>query len=484
MDSPDGATELKQWLAGVDVDVEEAPGALPDLAEHAPRRVAAILYPRSASAVQAIVKAANASRTPIYPYSTGRSWGLGSQAPVVDGCAVVDMSRMTRVRRLDIEHGYAVIEPGVSQGALADLLKDAPFMLNVTTSCRDTSVLGNTLDRGDGALQPRADDLLGLEAVLGNGELLTAGGIGPAEERRYHGLGCGPNLSHLFFQSNFGVVTAGAVALVGRPECTRFFYASFKGSALADLVDAMSRLQRQHVFKTTFRLREFAIEPATAGDPPGFSVLGPLFGRQRTVDAAEDVLREELGRLPGCGLIRTGDADGVGPDDPLYFPCQTFLGVPRCGLLRSRFGTTTCDLDSTSSSGWSAFVAVAPFDGGSACEVVRVVQRAVATHGLIVKFEGGMSARAISFLISIWFARDPRGIAQVRAMRSALLAELSTHGFYPARAGIDFHAAALDHCGPSHVDGLLKIKRVLDPNQIIAPGRYVHERPAQGPDAE
>jgi 4-cresol dehydrogenase (hydroxylating) len=483
MDSPNGTTRLKQALAGVDVDVEEATGALPDLAEHAPRSVAAILYPRSASAVQAIVKAANASKTPIYPYSTGRNFGLGSRSPVVDGCAVVDMSRMTRVRKLDMEHGVAVIEPGVSQGALADLLTGSPFMLNVTSSCRDTSVLGNCLDRGDGALQPRADDLLGLEAVLGDGELLTAGGGGPAEERRYHGLGCGPNLTHLFFQSNFGVVTAGTVALVGRPECTRFFYASFKGSGLADLVDTMSRLQRQHVFKTTFRLRELAIEPTTAGAPPNFGVLGPVVGRQRIVEATEELLREELGRLPGCSLIRTGDANGVGPDDPLYFPCQTFLGVPHCGLLRNRFGTTTCDLDATSSSGWSALVAMAPFDGRSACEVVRVLQRAVAAHGLIVRCEGGMVARAISFVIAIWFARDPGGIAQMRAMRSALLAELSEHGFYPGRAGIDFQAALLDPRGPSHVDGLLKIKRALDANQIIAPGRFVRERPSQGPGA-
>nr|MCU0768696.1 FAD-dependent oxidoreductase [Burkholderiaceae bacterium] len=129
---------LARWRAVV-AQAEDGAAAQPDLSESSPRRIPAILHPTTLREVQDIVDAARANGTPLYSVSTGMNWGLGSRHPVRDDCALVDLRRLDRIRDLNLAHGYAFIEAGVSQHALAQQLEGTPWMLNVTTSCKDSS---------------------------------------------------------------------------------------------------------------------------------------------------------------------------------------------------------------------------------------------------------------------------------------------------------------------------------------------------------
>ena len=44
-----------------------------------------------------IVAVANQHKTPLYPISQGKQWGMGSKLPVKDGAAIVDLSEMNRI---------------------------------------------------------------------------------------------------------------------------------------------------------------------------------------------------------------------------------------------------------------------------------------------------------------------------------------------------------------------------------------------------
>ncbi|PXX59806.1 hypothetical protein DFR70_111190 [Nocardia tenerifensis] len=55
--------------------------------------------------------AARAEKTPLYPLSIARNWGMGSRYPVVDGCRVLDPSGMMAVLTLDLDAGHAVSNP-------------------------------------------------------------------------------------------------------------------------------------------------------------------------------------------------------------------------------------------------------------------------------------------------------------------------------------------------------------------------------------
>ena len=190
-----------------------------DIGEYARRAISAVVYPESPSEVQAIVRVANAHRIPLYSISTGKNWGLGSRQPVQTDGVVVDLSRMARIRTINADEGYAIVEPGVTQQALSDALASTPFIANLTASAPGTSLVGNLLDKGIGVYRHRVDDLLGIEVVTGYGEVVRAGGYWPIELPLFHfPSGLGPTLTPLFLQSNFGIVTACVLSLIRRPE--------------------------------------------------------------------------------------------------------------------------------------------------------------------------------------------------------------------------------------------------------------------------
>lgn len=447
---------------------------LPDLAENHPRRVAASLQATDTQAVRQAVLEANERGTTLYPVSTGKNWGLGSRSPVCEGDVLLDLSGMKRIRELDLERGIAVVEPGVTQGALALRLADTPFLLNVTTSCRSTSVLGNALDRGQGALRLRAEELLGLEVVLGNGTVVTTGGVRRADGQAFFGQGSGPDATKLFCQSNFGVATAGAIALVRRPERTSYVYASYPGEALAAVVDRLARLRQERVIDHIFYFGEMQLNP---GKPSfTFTVLGPLLGRKRVVDEALAIVSEELVGVAGCKSLRSGEADELAPSDPLYHRGRTFLGIPSCEPVRKRFGTTTCDLDGTSSNGWSVLQTLLPLEGRAITEALGVLKAGVDASGLPVQpHVSSISSHALNLMTMIWFQRTPEGVARMRQLRDELLANLTARGYHPSREGIDSLRGSMAHGARS--EAWAQIKAALDPKGIIAPGRYVSAAP-------
>lgn len=464
---------------------------LPDLAENEPRRVSAVVHASDTDAVRDLVLTANRQGLPLYPVSTGRNWGLGSRSPVEDGCVLLELGGMNRIRTLDLEHGIAVIEPGVTQGMLADRLAGSPFLLNVTTSCRDTSVIGNALDRGQGMLRLRDEDLLGLEVVLGNGDLVTTGILGPPRTGLAGLAGAvgavgavgehraGPDATRLFCQSNFGVVTAAAIALVHRPERTAFIHATFADAALSAVVDRVSRLRRERVLGHICYLGDMQIEPGRQARPD-FTLLGPLLGRRRIVAEALELLRDELAAIPGCRSLRTADVEELAPANPLYHRGRAFLGIPSCEPLRRRFGVTSCDLDHEATRGWSVVQTSLPLDGAAAVDALAVLAAGVDAWGLPVQPHlSSVSDRTLNLMTMIGFPRDARGIERMRGLRDDLRTKLGERGFRPSREGID--ALRRPPSRLAHDAAWARLKNAFDPNGVIAPGRYGTAVPMTAP---
>lgn len=463
-----GTEAVTRWH-GVVAQAEDGAAAQAELSESEPRRVPAILYPTELAEVRQIVDEARARGTPLYPVSTGMNWGLGSRHPVRDDCVLVDLRRLDRIREIDLSHGYAVIEAGVSQHALAQRLEGTPWMLNVTTSCKDSGLLGNAMDRGEGCIRPRREDLLGLELVLGDGSVLNTGGVGHGAARRYHGLGTGPDATGLFLQSSLGIATAGAFAFIPRPERIDYAFASFRRDGLAEVVDTVLKLRRERVLDTTFRLSELPVEPGRTGAIPDFTLLGPLLGRRAAVDASEAVLREELGRLPSFRSFECGPVADLPLTHPLYQRTQFFRGIPSCEMLRARFRVDDCDLDGRSESGWTVVATVLPLEGRAVQTALDVVTRVVDVEGLTCRLEvSAVSATTILLMTAIWFPRDGDGISRMRRTQQALRMHLRAAGLHPARDGVD----AVRDEGPAG-GALARIKAALDPAGILSPGRYV-----------
>jgi len=179
------------------------------------RGCAGIIYAESKADIIRIVEAANRFNVSIDPVSTGLNVGYGDFFPETPSQVVIDLRRMNRVLGFNTQEGWMRLEPGVSQGDVAEFLRDnAPeYEFDLTYWLKESSVVGNSLERGRTLLRERENDLIGAELILGSGDTLRTGFHPMSPSPLSHGL----NLHPLIFQSNLGVVVEGVIKL-HRPD--------------------------------------------------------------------------------------------------------------------------------------------------------------------------------------------------------------------------------------------------------------------------
>src|SRR5690606_3979345 len=86
------------WVFTSDEDIALYRDAYsPYWGEQEERLASAAVAPSTVEEVQAVVRAANAHRIPLYPISTGRNLAYGGCAPIYSGSVVLDLKRMNRV---------------------------------------------------------------------------------------------------------------------------------------------------------------------------------------------------------------------------------------------------------------------------------------------------------------------------------------------------------------------------------------------------
>lgn len=292
----------------ITMDLESSPSAPPvgraiDVGNVTGRAqpVRAVYRPGSVAEVRELVRRARADRVALYPVSRGLNWGYGSRSPVVADGAIVALSAMNRILNADqisATNPVAVIEPGVTQRQLYELLRTRcpELTFNVTGAGGDTSILGNALDRGVGYFGPRREDLFGLEVVCGSGAVIRTGfrRLGESSPLAHsHPYGLGPMLDGLFSQGNFGIVTSACFRLLPRrPREVVVSLALRRESDLGPFIEELARLKREGLMGSVTHVGNQARTHATL-----------LFGTTRYLErecglSAERALEEA--RRRGC----------------------------------------------------------------------------------------------------------------------------------------------------------------------------------------
>lgn len=461
------------------------------------RSIPLVLRPTSEGQVAAIVATANTHRVPLYPFSTGKNWGLGSKLPVVDGCVVVDLSNMRGIVAVDAAFGYAVIEPGVTQLALAEYLAahHPDLTLNFTGSYALTSIVGNVLERGDGGYA-RVNDLLGVAGVLGTGERFEVGGcwryVGSAQPSHVSRYVAGPDMVGLFAQSSFGIVTRMAFRLIHKPERRQIVWGVVADGDLEQLVDTIDHFGRQGAinrggvnigYENRFVQAQQTLG-GTGGPVPGdqsvwnFYVLA--MGTARTTDALvaemQDAFRPFCRHVAAICFDRGVDAAELPPFlHPLVRPLMGRPDPDSIKLIYALTGTPVpddpADIDPDRTPfGMKCCIPVVPYRGEYARRTADLVRATAREHETNVKLSFFGDGRT---LITIHFRTDDRQqVARAETCERVLWDRLAAEGFPPYRVSIEQmdRLAALD---PETFGLARKLKATLDPNGIIAPGRYV-----------
>ena len=84
-----------------------------------------------------------------------------------------------------------------------------------------------------------------------------------------------------------------------------------------------------------------------------------------------------------------------------------------------------------------------------------------------------LSANAVEMVSSFMFARTPADIEHAHALKRDLIQSLRRHDLPLMRLDIDSQADPDTFTEGRYRDLLVRLKGLFDPNNIIAPGRYI-----------
>ncbi|MBN1240374.1 MAG: FAD-binding oxidoreductase [Gammaproteobacteria bacterium] len=304
-----------EWVFTSDEDVALYRDAYsPFWGEPEERVASAAVAPSTVEQVQAVVRAANARRIPLYPISTGRNLAYGGSAPVYSGSVVLDLKRMNRVIEVNEANAYALVEPGVSYFDLYNYIEERG--LDVWIDPPDPgwgSVIGNALDGGGGwTAYPFRDHFgahCGMEVVLGDGEVVRTGmgAVPNSKTWQENKWGYGPWVDGLFRQSNMGVVTKMGFWLMPRPEA----YISgtvqvFNERDIIPLMETLNLLENQHVVNGSTQLGA-----GFGNDGAAWTLQVPIYGPEKVVRAQLEYAREKFAAIEGSRFVE---------EDPIRTP--------------------------------------------------------------------------------------------------------------------------------------------------------------------
>lgn len=457
---------------------------------------AGAVRPGSVPEVQELVRASNQFGVSLWPISRGRNLGYGGASPADAATWVLDLGRLDQIVEIDRDAAFAVIEPGVSFFAFAEALKNAGG--DLWPSVPDLgggSIIGNALERGFGytSFGQHSQFLCGLEVVLPTGELLRTGmGAHASTEmaHRYKG-GFGPSLDGLFLQSNLGIVVRAGIWLMPRPELAATCLLTVpEPEDLEKLVDLVRPLQldgtidgvvilgntlavvsqlmpRSAVYDGSGPMPLEAIRRAGAPLHLGFwNAKFGLYGRESVVEAKIAAIEREaevIGATVDVHRYRTPfEASDVHPGD------RSQMGIPSADLIQMAAwrGGAPAHTD---------FSLVAPTEGASAQQLVDSVRAVVERHGL--DHVGGFTMfgrHAVMLTLLAFDGADADARTLVNDTFSELLDELAAQGHLPYRAHpsyMDKIAELYNFNDGIHRETVRRIKSVLDPRGVLAPGK-------------
>lgn len=296
-------------------------------------RPALVVKPRTAADVQNIVKLANDTVTPLVSVSSGSPHFRGDTVPSAGGAVIVDMSSLKSIIRVDRYHRNAMVEAGVTFEELIPAAKKEGIRLNLPLLPKKTkSVVASMLER-EPVTMPKyqwdiSDPVACLGLVMGNGEEYRTGqaaGPGNIEEQWAAGsvqkapYGPGTIGWHRFFigaQGTMGIITWASLRCELLPKIEEPYFVG--SSSLAPLLQMTEFLMRRRLPNECFILNRTS--------------LAAIMAKKWPVD-----YQELKYRLPNWILFYNLAGYDYYPEDRVAYQAKDIMAITRqLGLESSR----------------------------------------------------------------------------------------------------------------------------------------------------
>ena len=414
----------------------------------------AVLLPQTADEVAAILKLANERKFPV----TARGGGVGytGGAVPIEGGVVIGTDRMNRIREIKADDLYVVTEPGVTTYALQQAVEAEGVFYPPDPASYKTSFIGGNIAENAGGIRSAKYGVtkhyvMGLEVVTPTGEIIRTGGLTSKNVVGFDltGLICGS-------EGMLGIITEATLRLLPLPEATRTVRATFK--TMSEACACVPRFNRAGVTPVAIEVLDrnaiAAVETEFAfgfGADAGALLLVSVDGHVSEVERAALIVEGVVRDGGGFDVIRSGTRE---EEERLWDVRRAISPALK------KFGTMKFNED-----------VVVPRS-----RVPQLIERIIEIGKLhdtfVVNFgHAGDGNIHVNFMCD----RDnPDAMRRARAaVRDTFAVSVNLGGTISGEHGIGYVKAPYLNMalGAATIDAIKRIKRALDPNGILNPGK-------------
>ncbi len=263
-----------------------------------------VVLAESVPQIQDVLKAANESKTPVVPVSSGMN--LRGAAVPKEGGIILDLSPMNKIGQVTERERWVVVEPGVTYGQLSEeLQKHGLRVMMPLGTPQSRSVISSVIER-DQTMAAASFEYgnsihMEIEVVLPTGMVWRMGKWRRRLKGQWSSPGGGglhgdtpyPWLWHKA-QGTLGIITGMVVKAEHIPRASKLFVLPF--DTLEEAIEPIRKIQRKELGLECFLLNSFNLAAVMAQD---WNIPGS-FPCQKAPSNVFDSLRD---RLPKWTLI-------------------------------------------------------------------------------------------------------------------------------------------------------------------------------------
>ena len=312
------------------------------------------------------------------------------------------------------------------------------------------------------------------------------GGVEKSNTWQVFKWGYGPYLDGIFTQSNYGVVTKMGLWLMPAPPAYKPFSIRYESTDDIELiVETLRPLRIAGIIPNAFVIANVMWEAAAIiprskyydGDgvtPPSvlaeiqkkegvgaWNVYAALYGTPEQIEVNWNIIKSAVEKS-GKGRFITEEE--AGNTEPFKYRAQLMRGdmtLQEFGLYRWRGG---------GGSMW--FAPVSQAKGSETKAQMELAESILNEYGLDYVGEFIVGMRDMHHVVDVLFDRsNPEETKKAHECFGKLLAEFGKRGYAVYRVNTGFMEEAANLYGPVKREVDRKLKRALDPNGILAPGK-------------
>ncbi len=419
----------------------------------------AVVWPESTAEVSAVLAAANERGVPVTPYAAGTSLE-GNAVPAHRGISM-DVTRMNEVLEVRPGDFQADVGPGLLGERLDETLAEYGLFFPPMPASADISTVGGMIVNDASGMKTVkygevGDWVLGLEAVLADGTILQTGGRAKKSSAGY-------NLTDLLVGSEgtLAVVTRATVEVERQPAAVRGGRAVF--GSLEDATSAIYEALASGVDVATIELMDdIAAQMANDYDDTGLPDQPMVFlefhgARESAVEAEVDACRKAFAAR---GVERFETADGEAMAD----------------LWRARREMASA-LQAHEGAGSPLHPGDITVPISRYGDVIGYAKRLADEHDVVIPCFGHAGDGNVHYAVFV-DAEDDDQVALGEELYGRIVRKaIEFGGTATGEHGVGLgkrEYLELEH-GESGVETMRRVKRSLDPNDTLNPGKMFPE---------